>query len=190
MLPSQERGIRIIVYLDDFLILLPQWLGFTINWDKSSLEPTQSLTFLCLSIDSLAMSLSLPEKKLPKLKEKCQKVLSNPKSPAREVASLLSTLEATRHAIWQAPLHYRHMHTQLIKTLHASGQNYDTILSLNSSTQIEMHWWLTNIEKVNSNPINLPPPDMLITSDASKAGWGTHSQGLDANRRWSLQESK
>ena len=74
----RKRGIRIIVYLDDFLILgssikeskantqltldLLQWLGFTINWEKSMLVPTQSLTFVGLSIDSQTMSLSLQEK--------------------------------------------------------------------------------------------------------------------------------
>ena len=71
-----KRGIRIIVYLDDFLNLgssiedsrattlltldLLHWLGFTINWEKSILVPSQSLTFLGLCINSLALSLSLP----------------------------------------------------------------------------------------------------------------------------------
>ena len=73
----RKGGIRIIVYLDDFLILgssikeskantqltldLLQWLGFTINWEKSMLVPTQSMTFLGLSIDSQTTLLSLPE---------------------------------------------------------------------------------------------------------------------------------
>ena len=74
----QKRGIRIIVYLDDFLILgssikeskantqlkldLLQWLGFTIIWEKSMLVPTQSLTFLGLSIDSQSMPLSFSKR--------------------------------------------------------------------------------------------------------------------------------
>ena len=84
----RKRGMRIIVYLDDFLILgssikeskantqltldLLQWLGVTINWEKSMVVPTQSLTFLGLSIDSQTMSLSLPEKKILNIQSKCQ----------------------------------------------------------------------------------------------------------------------
>ena len=84
----RKRGIRIIVYLDDFLILgssikesrantlltldLLQWLSFTINWEKSLLDPTQSLTFLSLSINSLTMSLRLPKKKILNIQHKCK----------------------------------------------------------------------------------------------------------------------
>ena len=153
------------------------------------------------------MSLSLPEGKILKLREKCQKTVASPNLSAREVASLLGTLESTRPAIWQAPLHFRYLQIQLIKALyrqyydnnclvlsclvlHASQQNYDTILSLNSSAQAELQWWLTNVGKENSSPINPPAPDLFITSDASKAGWGAYCQAASANGRWSPHKCK
>ena len=95
----RKRGIRMIVFLDDLLILgssikeskantqltldLLQWLGVTINWEKSMVVPTQSLTFLGLSIDSQTMSLSLPEKKIVNIQSKCQSLIRNPTSSAR-----------------------------------------------------------------------------------------------------------
>ena len=115
----RKRGIRTIVFLDDLLILgssikeskantqltlyLLQWLGVTINWEKSMVVPTQSLTFLGLSIDSQTMSLSLPEEKILNIQSKCPSLIRNPTSSAREVASLIGTLEAVCPAIWQAP---------------------------------------------------------------------------------------
>ena len=202
----QKRGIRIVVYLDDFLILgssieesrantlltldLLQWLGFTINWEKSILDPTQSLTFLGLSINSVTMTLSLPEKKILNIQNKCQKILSNPTSSAREVASLIGTLEAARPAIWQAPLHYRYLQIQLIRSLQVSQHNYETRMSLNSNAQAELHWWYQNVPTINGSPINPPAPDLCITSDASKAGWGAWCQGSTANGRWSPLEAK
>ena len=104
----RKRGIQIIVCLDDFLILgssieeskantqltldLLQWLGFTINWEKSVLVPTQSLTFLGLSIDSQTMLLSLPERKVLNIQNRCQSLICNPTPSAREVASLIGKL--------------------------------------------------------------------------------------------------
>ena len=115
----RKRGIRIIVSLDDFLILdssikeskantqltldLLQWLGVTINWEKSMVVPTQSLTFLGLSLDSQTMSLSLLEKKILNIQSKCQSLIRNPTSSAREVANLIGTLKAVCPAIWQPP---------------------------------------------------------------------------------------
>lgn len=202
----RKRGIRIIVYLDDFLILgssieeskantqltldLLQWLGFTINWEKSILVPTQTLTFLGLSIDSQTMSLSLPEKKIQNIQSKCQRLLCNCTPSAREVASLIGTLEAARSAIWQAPLHYRHLQIQLIKSLQASQDNYETLMSLNSNAHMELQWWHKNVASVNGSPINPSAPDLYITSDASKAGWGACCQDLTANGRWSPLEAK
>ena len=202
----RKRGIRIIVYLDDFLILgssieesiantwqtltLLQRLGFTINWEKSILEPTQSLTFLGLVIDSQTMSLTLPEKKILNIQNKCQRLLLNPTPSAREVASLIGTLEAARPAIWQAPLHYRYLQIQLIKSLQISQDNYETLMSLNSNAQAELRWWHQNVVTVNGSTINPSPPDLYITSDASKAGWGAWCGDLTANGRWLPLEAK
>lgn len=74
----RKIGIRLIIYLDNFLILgssleesrantqlildLLQQLGFAINWENSVLDPTQSLTSLGFSINLLTRSFSLPEK--------------------------------------------------------------------------------------------------------------------------------
>ena len=150
----RKRRIRIIVYLNDFLILgssikeskantrltldLLQWLGFTIIWEKSMLVPTQSLTFLGLSIDSQSMSLSFPQKKIMNIQSKCQSLIHNPTSSAREIASLVGSLETARPAIWQATPYYRELQIQLIKSLEASRDNYKTLMSLSSDAHTEL----------------------------------------------------
>ena len=52
----------------DTSIFLFQQLGFVINLNKSVLTPTQLVEFLGLMIDSVAMSLSLPEEKVVNLR--------------------------------------------------------------------------------------------------------------------------
>ena len=83
----RKRGVRMILYLDDFLILgstyqeaqshtalavsLLESLGFTINREKSRLIPTQIITFLGFVIDSTVETLSLPQEKVVKVKSLC-----------------------------------------------------------------------------------------------------------------------
>ena len=136
------------------------------------------------------MSLSLPEKKILNIQNKCQTLICNPTPSVRKVASLIGTLEAARPAIWQAPLHYRQLQIQLIKSLQASQDNYETLMSLNSNAHTELQWWLQNTATVNGSTINPPAPELYITSDTSKAGWGVCCQSLTANGRWSPLEAK
>ncbi|KAI8490473.1 hypothetical protein Bbelb_317410 [Branchiostoma belcheri] len=75
----RSRGIRIVIYLDDILVLgrtfaqckenvdfvvsLLQSLGFLINREKSQLVPVQEIVFLGMVINSIHLTLSLPEDK-------------------------------------------------------------------------------------------------------------------------------
>ena len=61
-------------------------------------------------------------------------------------------------------------------------------MSLNSNAHNELQWWPQNIATVNSGTINPPAPELFITSDAFKAGWGACCQKLTANGcRFSLE---
>ena len=87
----RERGIRLIIYLDDILVLsknrvtliaqlsliqnLFQSLGLTINLKKSQLEPTQDIVFLGLQISTLTMQISLPIEKLNEVKQETKALL-------------------------------------------------------------------------------------------------------------------
>ena len=120
-LPKKE-GIRVLIYLDDFLLLaqtkeeatrntqmlvtLLQSLGFTVNLKKSSLTPTQMITFLGFSIDSRSMMIVLPVTKVQKILECCQKLTASQTVTLRSVASLIGLLESCRPAIWRTSLHF------------------------------------------------------------------------------------
>ena len=77
--------IRVIIYLDDLLILgnnmseifmamdsvifLLQRLGFVINLKKCVLDPAQEIELLGLTVNSQTMALPLPEEKIGKIKD-------------------------------------------------------------------------------------------------------------------------
>ena len=132
------------------------------------------------------MSLSLPEKKILDIQNKCQSLISNLTTSARTVAGLIGTLEVAHPAIWPAPLHYSQLQIQLIKSLQASWDNY----AHTNYAHTKLQWWLHIIATVKGNTINPPAPKLYITSDASKAGWGACCQNLTANVRLSPLEAK
>ena len=121
----RKLGVCMILYLDDFLILgstyqeaqshiamavsLLESLGFTVNLEKSCLILTQIITFLGFVMDSTVEPLSLSQEKVVKVKSLCLKAKVTRTMPARQIASVLDTLESCRPAIWQAPLHFRYL---------------------------------------------------------------------------------
>ena len=115
--------IRIIVYLDDFLILgktlqetilsrdtviyLLQNLGFVKKLKKSVLHPTQRIEFLGMIIDSVEITVSLSQENGESISKRCQDKLSMQEVPIKYLAKLLGTLSSTVLAILPAPLYTR-----------------------------------------------------------------------------------
>ena len=81
----RQRGIRLIIYLEDILIMIESYdlalqhaasalnflegLGFIVNYQKSQLKPCQELEFLGFLINSNTLSLQLPGEKLRKIRK-------------------------------------------------------------------------------------------------------------------------
>ena len=63
-------------------------------------------------------------------------------------------------------------------------------MSLTSNAHTKLQWWPQNIATVNGSTINPPAPELYITSDAPKAGWGACCQNLTANGCWFPLEAR
>lgn len=84
----RQFGIRIMIYLDDILLMAPTpeaaskdlqvvmhvltHLGFVINERKSITSPSQVIEFLGFRISSVDMALSLPQEKVCKIRKECR----------------------------------------------------------------------------------------------------------------------
>ena len=121
----RERGIRLIIYLDDILVLcnsretllsqlsltkdLFQCLGLTINLKKSQLEPTQEIVFLGLHLSTLSMQVSLPTEKINKIKQEARGLLSKTEASVQRLAAFVGMTVAAKQAIRMSLLYHRHL---------------------------------------------------------------------------------
>ena len=69
-----------------------------------------------------------------------------------------------------------------------SQESYDALIVLSLSARVELAWWLHDTHRANGSPVHLPPPDMIIMTDASKKDWGAVHQSLQTNGMWSQKE--
>lgn len=125
----RQQGIRLIIYLDDILVLnqskerlveqlavvsnLLVSLGFVLNQEKSQLTPAQELEFLGLLIDSTSLSLSLPRTKQESIISSCKETLKKERIPLKEIASILGKFT---WAAWAIP--FSHAHCRGIQNLY------------------------------------------------------------------------
>ena len=199
----RKMGIRLIIYLDDILIMseskelaqkhtnmvvsLLSSLGFVVNKEKSVFEPTQVLEFLGFQVSSVEMSLSLPGEKIRSIKKECQHLLNNPTVEVRVLSRLLGKLSASIQAVFPAPLHYQ----SLLKAKNLAlkqNQSYETLLSLDQVAIQELIWWRDHLSAWNGKSLLKKPDSLIIETDASNLGWGATCNGIRTGGLWSHQE--
>ena len=183
----RRTGIRLIIYLDDLLFMnsskvglqqdmttaqyLLENLRFVINLEKSCFQPTQQLEFLGFVVNTLDMTLLLPDCKVEAIKSHCSKMLLHHEVSVRELSQLIGKLTASIHAIFPAPLHYRHLQDLKHKALARFG-HFDATTALSTEAKDELQWWLAHLNAWNGRALVRPSPDVIIETDASRTGWG------------------
>jgi hypothetical protein len=184
-----EFNFRVVVYLDDFLVMgssrketeqntrvlvrLLQHFGFTPNWDKSNLLPSQQREFLGTIIDSVAMTLSVPQAKLKKYRQAARRLLRKARQsiPIRlvDLQSLVGQLQSCSQCI---PLCRMRM-AGLFRAL-AESVRFAQPVKLDFEAIEDLESWILLSAQWNGKGFRTPTPDYLFTTDASPVGWGGH----------------
>ena len=81
-----------ILMARDKLIFLLQHLGFVINLKKSVLHPVKQIELLGLVIDTGKMTLTLSEKKLKHVSQRCQEIFAQPKTSVLNLTKFIGLL--------------------------------------------------------------------------------------------------
>ena len=194
----QQQGHQIIMYIDDILIVgatrdecrrsvsavltMLEELGAVVNKAKCSLTPSQSLEYLGFLIDSKAMTLTAPERKISNLVKGLKKALRRPSS-ARDLASLLGKLNSLADAMLPVRVHTSALHQQQLRLL-AKTKSWDHTSPLPQAAIDDAQWWLRNLRSLNGRCIIPPKTDLTAATDASDFGWGAWVDTPQGRRSW------
>ena len=199
----RSLGYQIIMYIDDSLLVgesetecqmivneackLMDRLGFTIHPTKSVFSSTQKIEFLGFILDSKLMNISLTSRKIMDIKNMCNNIMESKLITIQTFAELIGKLVATEPGIWIAPLFYKGLETIKIKALKENRGNYGAYIEVSDTIKDELSWWTDHIEYFNT-PIIRDKPKIVVTSDASKKGWGGECNGVTTGGSWTDQE--
>lgn len=187
--PLRERGIRLVAYLDDILLLASSpteaaqhgkllvdhlaSLGFNLKLEKCVLRPSQKIEFLGMSLDTNRLILTLPPSKVAALRKDVRSLRdSHQRTPpsAKEVASLVGRLVATHAAVEPALLYTRALNTDTMRARRRGGWREPVTLSAESLSDLER--WLGLLSNWDGRLLFAPKPEVVVTTDASGLAWG------------------
>ena len=179
-------GIRILRYLDDWLILaesrttciqardrllhLYEELGLQVNHGKSSLVPSQDMTYPGMQILSVRFIAKPTETRVVNLLYIIEEFLSSPSPPAALWRRLLGHLSSLTLLVKGGMLRMRSLQLRL-----RSKWNFrDDYLRIpwDPLCQEDLLWWSWAIQQREGVDLSLPVPDLSFYSDASDVGWG------------------
>lgn len=147
-------------------------LGFRIHWEKSSLTPSQELTFLGYILNSVQLTVTPNGEKITKLLAKIECLLQETRATIRSAASVLGLMSDMCKGIAYGLAYVKFLEIDKIKSLRWAGKaQFEGRFVLSSRGREELKWWSTNA-KIRSRDIRGTGPSLFLTTDASKSGWG------------------
>ncbi|KAM4037388.1 ELMO domain-containing protein 3 isoform 1-T2 [Anomaloglossus baeobatrachus] len=199
-----SQGHSVIPYLDDLLVRAPsrvacqhsltvalatlQQFGWLINFPKSKLTPTQSLTYLGMEFHTHSAVVKLPLDKQLSLQTEVQSLLRGQSHPLRRLMHFLGKMVAAMEAVPFAQFHLRPLQWDILRKWDRRSTSLDRNVSLSLATKTSLQWWLLP-NSLSQGKSFLPPTWAVVTTDASLSGWGAVFLHHRAQGTWTPIES-
>ena len=204
----RARGVRLLWYLDDFLICgatpeecahardltveLFRQLGLLIKREKCVWTPTQQIEHLGMLVDTVRGEFRVTDRKLEQLRSAGQRILAqvrqqNRRVQKRELASLVGLAIFCYPAVPPARFYARALYDCL-----GTGDNWNGRVIVSRQAVKDVRWWMSLASSpYNGGPIWQPTATVTATTDASLYGWGGTIEAptpAEARGFWTVQE--
>jgi hypothetical protein len=194
----QQWNIRILVYLDDYLIVHQnariledhvnitvqtlQRLGWKVNFEKSILHPQKSIVYLGILWRTWDNLKSLPKDKVMLLSKNLKQVLAGGKLTLKSTQRTVGSLNFASFVVPRGRLNHR----RLLMFLNTLPNPSTKAFPIPQHVSNELSWWIQNCQA--STPLHYPPPTDFLTTDASDLAWGAQLNDLGLSGSWSREE--
>lgn len=197
----RSKGFKIVLYVDDFILFgkqdilerqtqqfiqLLEDLGWTINFEKSSLKPELSKRFIGYIIDNTGLHtvIRISSDRIRTLND-ISRALRHNSVTARGLARIAGECVSMSKCIIPAKLLLRNAYRLL-----ATRSNWAQVLTLDEFTRNDLQWWFDSMANWNALIVVDKNIDVQLKSDASGYAWGACIPGQNAQGFWSHRVAK
>ncbi len=194
----ERQGQRVNLYLDDWLLLVRRGqdpstqlqrllallheLGLHVNLAKSSLTPSQTVSYLGMEISTVGRpQFRVPQEKLHKIRHEISRALRVETITGRTLARVAGLCVSVLRAVLPGRMFLRNVHRQIAR----AGDDLEVRMRLSLGARSDLEWWLSALRQWNGSQAVPLPTDSVLTTDASSSGWGATYLGLKARGDWS-----
>ena len=191
------RGVCIIIYIDDILILSDSFekcirdaqfvidtlidLGFHLKTEKCVLTPSQHFFFLGFMWDSNQMSCELPEEKLLNIKSVCKQITTSKWVTVKTLQQLMGCVTATTPAVPMSRARSRGIQRMVVDHYKGTKSSANKQVTLTKWAREEVLWWLDlDIKNCKMSLRSIPVWESIrMATDAMQTAIGSVFQGRE-----------
>ncbi len=201
LVPLREQGVRILNYLDDWLILAQSrkqlsahrdlvlkhlsLLGLRVNWEKRKLVPTQRISFLGMEFDSVNQTARLTQERAQSVLN-CFKTLSGRMAvPLKLFQRLLGHMAAAAVTVLLGLLHMRPLQHWLYGRIPGWAWKRGTYrVQITPACRKTFRPWSDPSFLRAGVPLEQVSRHAVVFTDASTTGWGATYNGHAVSGVW------
>ncbi len=204
--PLRQMGIRILNYLDDWLILAQsevellshrtlilshlERLGLRVNFAKSALSPSQRISFLGTVLDSAHMRAVIAPERALAIQKLAATFKSDTARPLKVFQRMLGLMAAASPVLQLGLLRMRPLQRWLKPRVpHNAWRHGHLHIRVNQACVTALTPWKNPRWMEKGVAMGLVHTRKVVTTDASNTGWGALCEGKPTFGHWSKTES-